>query len=144
LVRYDEVAAGAIEHAIRMTVVNSQNRHLWPARHDAGKANPGYPPMGLRFRLKAETDLSGFSPEVQVILRALKTYGAILADNGSNWFLSGTPDERWNNDRLRELHRLHGSDFEAVDEASLMIDMNSAQARTGKPSPPHHKLKIIP
>ena len=85
--------------------------------------------MGARFRLKAAFDLSGFSPENQTILRALKKYGMILADNGSSWFISGAPDEHWNNERLRELRMVHGSDFEAIDESSLMIHVNSGEAR---------------
>jgi hypothetical protein len=85
--------------------------------------------MGQRFRLRADFDSSGFSPEVQVILQAFKTYGIILADNGSNWFISGVPDERWDNDALRDLKQVHGSDFEAVDGSSLMIDPDSGQAQ---------------
>ena len=85
--------------------------------------------MGQRFRLRAGFDASGFAPEVQVILRALKTYGMILADNGSAWFISGVPDERWDNDALHALHGIKGSDFEAVDVSSLMIDPDSGQAR---------------
>ena len=85
--------------------------------------------MGQRFRLRADFDISGFSPEVQVILQAMKTYGIILADNGSAWFISGVPDERWDNDVLRELKQVYGSDFEAVDVSSLMIDSNSGQTQ---------------
>ena len=85
--------------------------------------------MGQRFRLKAGYDISGFSPEVQVILQAMKTYGIILADNGSNWFISGAPDERWDNDMLRELRQVYGTDFEAVDVSSLILDPDSGQVR---------------
>jgi hypothetical protein len=85
--------------------------------------------MGLRLRLKAGFDISGFSPEVQVILQAMKTYGIILADNGSSWYISGAPDERWDNDTLvGELAQVPGSAFEAVDVSSLMVDPNSGQA----------------
>ena len=84
--------------------------------------------MGQRFRLKASYDISTFSPLVQVILLAMKKFGIILADNGSNWYISGMPDERWNNDILHELHRVTGAAFEAVDVSSLMIDENSGQA----------------
>ncbi len=131
LVRYDEVAAGAIHHALRFTVRNTQKAFIWPARHRASdKTDTDLPPMGQRFRLKASFDLSGFSPEVQVILKALKTYGMILADNGSNWYISGTPDERWDNDTLvGELKKVVGSDFEAVDEGSLMVDPDSGEVR---------------
>jgi uncharacterized membrane protein YgcG len=86
--------------------------------------------MGQRFRLKASFDITAFSPEVQVILRALKTYGMILADNGSAWYISGVPDSRWDNDMLvSELSRVKGSDFEAVDVSSLMVSIDSGQAR---------------
>ena len=125
LVRYDEVAAGHIDHAIRVSVNATDARHIWPARHDAGTANSNLPPMGLRLRLKASVNISSFSPANQVILNALKTYGAIVADNGSSWFISGAPDSRWNDSDLHNLTALHGSDFEAVDESSLMVDPNS-------------------
>jgi hypothetical protein len=85
--------------------------------------------MGQRLRLKAGFDVSPFPARVQVILNALKTYGLILADNGSNWFISGVPDERWDNDELRALAQVHGRDFEAVDETSLMVSPDSGQAR---------------
>jgi hypothetical protein len=131
LVRYDEVASGEINHALRFTAPQTRRAYIWPARHYASSlTGQQYPPMGQRFRLRADFDVSGFSPEVQVILRALKRYGMILADNGSAWYLSGVPDERWDNDAFHELHQLHGSDFEAVDESALMIDPGSGQART--------------
>ena len=130
LVRYDEVAAGEIRHALRFTAPQTRRAYIWPARHYASSLTEAqYPPMGQRFRLRADFDLSGFSSEVQVILQALKTYGMFLADNGSAWFISGVPDERWDNDHLHELHQVHGSDFEAVDESSLMVDPNSGQAQ---------------
>jgi hypothetical protein len=130
LVRYDEVAAGEITHALRFTAPDTRDDYVWPARHEASDlTGTQYPPMGQRFRLKASVDISGFSPEVQVILRAMKKYGIILADNGSAWFISGVPDERWDNDDLHDLHQLHGSDFEAVDESLLMIDPDSGQVR---------------
>ena len=130
LIRYDEVAAGEIRHAIRFTAPQTRDAHIWPARHDASShSGTQYPPMGQRFRLKASFDISGFSTETQVILQALKTYGMILADNGSSWFISGAPDERWNNTVLHELHDVYGSDFEAVDESSLMVNADSGQAR---------------
>lgn len=130
LVRYDEVAGGEIRHAIRFTAPQTQAAHLWPARHHAS-SNTGanYPPMGLRLRLKADYDITGFSPEIQVILQAFKTYGIILADNGSAWYISGVPDERWNNDHLHEIDVITGADFEVVDVSSLMIDPNSGQAK---------------
>ena len=125
LVRYDEVASGRIDHAIRVTVPRSDASHLWPARHDAGTADGSLPPMGLRLRLRASFDISGYPRDDQVILQAMKTYGVIVADNGSPWYISGAPDERWNNDVLHRLGAVHGSDFEAVDASSLMADPNS-------------------
>jgi hypothetical protein len=130
LIRYDEIAAGEIKHAIRFTVPRTQKAYLWPARHYASsQTSTAYPPMGARFRLRANFNISGFSQANQIILRAMQRYGMILADNGSAWYISGAPDERWNNDDLHALGSLHGSDFEAVDESSLMIDANSGQAR---------------
>lgn len=129
LLRYDEVASGDIRHAIRFTAPETQAAHIWPARHDASSyTGSNYPPMGLRLRLRADYDISGFSPEIQVILRAFKTYGLILADNGSAWYISGAPDERWDNDMLHEMDVITGADFEVVDTSSLMIDPDSGQA----------------
>jgi len=130
LVRYDEVQSGQITHALRFTAKITRNTYVWPARHYASKrTEANYPPMGQRFRLKANYDITGYSPEVQIILKALKKYGMILADNGGNLFISGTPDERWDNDTLHELTRLRGQDFEAVDVSSLMVNLNSAEAK---------------
>jgi hypothetical protein len=130
LVRYDEVATGAINHAIRFTVPQTQKSYLWPARHYASSlTGTQYPPMGARFRLKAGFDISGFSAANQVIMRAMKKYGMLLADNGSAWYLSGAPDSRWNNDDLHKLGTIPGSAFEAVDESGLMIDPNSGEAK---------------
>lgn len=131
LVRYDEVDSGEIRHAIRFTVPQTRRAYVWPARHFASsRTGENYPPMGQRFRLRADYDISGFSAPTQVILRALKTYGMILADNGSAWYISGAPDERWDNDVLHELDVVTGSDFEAVDVSSLQIDPDSGQAMT--------------
>ena len=130
LVRYDEVASGEIRHAIRLTVPQTRHAYIWPARHYASSlTDPKYPPMGQHFRLKANFDISSFSAEDQVVLRAMKKYGMMIADNGSAWFISGAPDDRWNNTNLGDLRRVVGSDFEAVDVSSLMIDPNSGQAR---------------
>lgn len=127
LVRYDEVASGEIRHALRFTVPDTRRDYVWPARHYASSLTGAqYPPMGQRFRLRAQFDISGFSASVQVILQALKTYGMILADNGSPWFISGVPDEHWDNDALAELHSVTGAEFEAVDVSGLMVDINSA------------------
>lgn len=130
LVMYDEVASGEIDHALRFTVPQTRKAFVWPARHYASNLTGSqYPPMGQRFRLKASFDISGYSPKIQVILKALKKYGMILADNGSEWFISGVPDERWNNSQLHELDNVKGSDFEAVDVSSLMISPNSGEAK---------------
>ncbi len=135
LVRYDEVAAGEIRHAIRFTAPQTRKEYIWPARHYASSlTGTSYPPMGQRFRLKASFDISAFSSEVQVILLALKKYGMILADNGSSWFISGAPDSRWNDDMLvNELKLVKGSNFEAVDESSLMVDLDSGQVNSNPP-----------
>lgn len=115
LVRYDEVSAGEITHALRFTVEKTRMALVYPARHYASDdSNADLPPMGLRFRLKSDYDISGFSKKNQVILTALKKYGMILADNGGDWFLSGAPDPRWDDEELSELGRVKGSDFEAV------------------------------
>lgn len=136
LVRYDEVASGEIRHALRFTVRETRRATVWPARHFASSlVEARFPPMGQRFRLKAGVDIAGYSPEVQVILRGLKKYGMILADNGSPWFISGVPDERWNNDHIQELRRIRGSDFEAVDVTSLMVDPDSGRVRGGGTDP---------
>lgn len=134
LVRYDEVAAGEIRHAVRFTAPRTQRAYAWPARHFASTTeDANYPPMGARFRLKASVDISTFPPEAQVILTALKKYGMIVADNGGPWFLSGAPDMRWNDARLRQLTRIPGSSFEAVDVSSLLVNQDSAQARAPQP-----------
>lgn len=130
LARYDEYAAGAIDHALRITVPRTQAAYLWPARHDASSnTEPDLPPMGLRLRLKAAVNISALPPEARVVAQALKTYGAIVADTGSAWYISGTQDQRWNNDELAALSSLTGADFEAVDTAGLQISADSAAAR---------------
>lgn len=129
LVTYDEVASGVITHALRVTVAQTQRAFLWPARHFASsQRSPNLPPMGLRLRLKASVALSSFPRVDQVILTALKRYGMFVADNGSSWFLSGSPDSRWNNDALHALTAIPGADFEAVDESRLQLSANSGQA----------------
>jgi hypothetical protein len=133
LARYDEVASGIITHALRFTSHTSANAYLWPARHKAPwNTTPHSPPMGQRFRLKASFSINpGWSPQVKTILTALRQYGMILADNGSNWYISGTNDDAWDNDSLvNQLRLVKGSDFEAVDESSLMLDYNSGQVKT--------------
>jgi hypothetical protein len=122
LVRYDEaVEQGQITHALRFTVQNTRHAYIYPARHFASnKTDPNLPPMGMRVRLKASFDISGFPPEVQVILRALKKYGMIVADNGSNWYISGAPDPRWSDDNLGMLGSIKGSNFEVLQMGTIV------------------------
>ncbi len=119
LVRYEEVAAGEIKHAIRFTASRTQNGYILPATHHAGSNNEAYPPMGLRVRLKANYDISGLSGQALVIAKALKKYGFMLADNGSNWYFQGATDPRWNDDELNQLKGIPGSAFEAVDTGPI-------------------------
>jgi hypothetical protein len=145
LVRYDEVASGVITHALRFTVNNSQKAFLWPARHYASSStDPNLPPMGLRLRLKASFNISSFSPQNRIILTALKHYGMIVADNGSSWFISGAPDNRWNNNDLHTLGSLAGSDFEVVDESSLQVSANSGQAGSSPVPTPTRAAMHLP
>jgi hypothetical protein len=121
LARYDEVAAGLIAHALRFTVPETRKAHIYPARHDASSlTGASYPPMGLRLRLKANVDISGYGPQSRVILLALKRYGMILADNGSAYYVSGAPDPRWDDDDLHALHGITGSMFEAVNTTGFV------------------------
>jgi hypothetical protein len=116
LVRYDDVARGHIDHALRFTVSKTQRAYLHPATHWASSStNPALPPMGLRLRLKASFDESSYSGQARVVLDALKKYGMIVADNGSNWFISGAVDTRWNDTDLNQLKNVPGSAFEVVD-----------------------------
>jgi len=114
LVRFDEVARGRIDHALRFTAPRTRSAHVFPARHDAGAADPSLPPMGLRVRLRASVSLAGLGPQARVIAQAMKRYGLILADNGSPWYVTGAPDRRWNDDDLHGLDRFTGRDFEVV------------------------------
>jgi hypothetical protein len=116
LARYDEVARGAIRHALRFTVPDTRRAFVAPARHFASSnSDPSLPPMGLRVRLKASFDVSGFPRQARVVLIALKRYGMILADNGSPWYITGAPDRRFDDNALHTLNRVHGSDLEVVD-----------------------------
>jgi hypothetical protein len=120
LARYDEVARGVIDHALRFTAARTRRAYVYPARHFASSSDdPSLPPMGLRVRLKASVDISGFPRQARIVLQALKTYGMILADNGSPWYISGAPNSRWSNDDLHTLGRITGADFEVVDTTSL-------------------------
>jgi hypothetical protein len=120
LVRYEEVEDGVIRHAIRFTVRRSRHAYLAPATHYASSStNDSLPPMGMRVRLKASFDLSGFPPQAQVILQAMKTYGMMVADNGSDWFFQGTSDPRWDDDGLDTIKGITGSNFEVVKMGPL-------------------------
>jgi len=122
LVRYDEVfEQGFIGHALRFTVQNTRHAYVSPARHYASSStNPNLPPMGMRVRLKGSVDISSFSPAMQVILRAMKQYGMMVADNGSNWYVSGAPDPRWSDSDLHNLGLIKGSDFEVVQMGTIV------------------------
>jgi hypothetical protein len=116
LVRYEEVAAGRIDHAIRFTVSRSRRAYTYPARHFASSlTSKSLPPMGLRLRLRSNFPVKKFPYQARVVLKALKRYGMIVADNGSSWYLSGAPDPRWDNDQLHTLGQVRGSDFRVVD-----------------------------
>ncbi len=128
LVRYEEVAAGQIDHAIRFTAPRTANAFVWPASHKAATGGAADPPMGAWFRLKASFDVSGFSVQNQVILQAMKKHGIVLADNGSSWFTSGAPNPGWNDDDLQRLRTVPGSAFEAVDVSSLPVAPTSSYA----------------
>lgn len=120
LARYEDVARGRIDHALRFTVERTRRAYVWPARHFASdKTDPDLPPMGMRFRLKQSYPIAGFPRQARIVLQALKTYGMIVADNGSNWYLSGAPHPKWSNDQLRTLRRVPGSAFEVVDGTEL-------------------------
>jgi hypothetical protein len=125
LVRRDEVAAGTIDHAIRVTAPRTSDAYVWPASHKAATGGTSDPPMGAWFRLKASFDISGFSAANQVVLRALKQHGMVLADNGSSWFMSGAPDPGWDDSDLGLLRNVPGSAFEAVDVSSLRVSSTS-------------------
>jgi hypothetical protein len=122
LVRYDEVfEQGEINHAVRFTASITRRAYVYPARHFASSnTSVNRPPMGMRVRLKESFNISGFSPHLQVILRALKKYGMILADNGSNWYISGAPDPRWDDDELSTLKSIEGSNFEVVEMGTIV------------------------
>jgi hypothetical protein len=137
LIRYDEVKSGEIKHAIRFAVTISQRKYVWPGRHFASSnTSPTRPPMGQRFRLKASVDISRFPADIQVIFTAFKRYGIIVSDNGSNWYIIGAHDTRWDDELLvTSFRQLKGSDFEAVDVSSLMVNKDSGQVKTGATQP---------
>jgi hypothetical protein len=120
LARYDEVKRGAINHALRFTVSRTRNTFVYPARHQASSdGDPSLPPMGLRLRLKASFPVSHYPRQSRIVLRALQRYGMIVADNGSDWYVSGAPNRGWNNDDLHSLGSVKGANFEVVDTRSL-------------------------
>ena len=121
LVRYPEVQAGRIDHALRVTVQSTQRGYIHPATHFASdSSDPSLPPMGLRLRLKASFSLAGYHGEALVVLRALKRYGLIVADNGSSWYITGAPDPRWNDEDLNQLKTVPGSAFQAVESGRIL------------------------
>jgi hypothetical protein len=139
LVRYEEVEAGAINHAIRFALRPTRNEYVWPARHEASDiSDKNVPPMGQRFRLKAEFDTSGYSPQAKAVLEALKKYGMVLADNANEWKLFGAPDDRWDLNQLGELKQLKTTDFEAVDVTALKTSPNSARIRDASEAESQH------
>jgi hypothetical protein len=130
LLRWSEVKAGHVDHAIRFTAPVSSTHFLWPARHEAGsESSTSYPPMGARFRLKAGFPIGHYSRDTQVVLKAMKTYGLILADNGSPWFFQGASSTHWPTTLLDELKTIPAKDFRAVDESSLQRSANSARVK---------------
>jgi hypothetical protein len=135
LVRYDEVEAGSIDHAIRFTVDCTRNRYVWPARHQAGVRDRSCPPMGARFRLRGNFDLSGFGAGARVVLTAMQRYGMIVADNGSDWYFQGTTDAGWTDALLDQLKSVPASAFVAVDESACKVAPDSGQAAYGPGCP---------
>jgi hypothetical protein len=130
LLRYDEVRAGNVDHAIRFTTNVTDRSFLWPARHQAGSVtDPNYPPMGARFRLKASFPISSYRADTRVVLQAMKRHGLVLADNGSPWYFQGTQDTRWPPGLLDQLKSIPASAFEAVTTSQLWISSGSARAR---------------
>jgi hypothetical protein len=130
LVNFNEVASGSMDHAIRFTAQCTQESYLWPARHEAGQSDTNCPPLGARFRLNAAFTLpaSSCSAFCQTVLTTMKTYGLILADNGSNWYFQGTADARWSYNDVDQLKQIPASQFVAVDESCLMMSPNSGAA----------------
>ena len=131
LLRWSEVASGHVDHAIRFTTDVTDRRYVWPARHQAGSVNNrNYPPMGARFRLKASFDVAGYRADTRVVLRAMQTYGLVLADNGSPWYFQGDASTKWPSGLLDELKSIPARAFVAVDTSSLMVDRDSARVTT--------------
>ena len=133
VIRYDEVSSGAINHVLRVAVPNTNHAYVWPARANGNQYDSSFPPMGQRYRLKASFDTSGYPQQAKIVLDTLKKYGMMVSENNGDvgdFNIDFAPDSRWNTDDLSTLFKVHGSDFEAVDVSSLMINENSGQART--------------
>ena len=137
LVRYDEVFGpnAGIHHALRFTVGCTRRSYVWPARHQAGVAVPSCPPMGARFRLRARFDMSGYSSRAQIVLRAMKRYGLIVADNGSDWYFQGAVDPRWTYSFVDQLKRVPAGAFVAVDASACKVSSNSGAFAYGPGCP---------
>jgi hypothetical protein len=131
LVRYEEVARGRIDHAIRITVPRTRTGYTWPATHSASdRTDPDLPQLGQRLRLAASFPTAGLPRQARIVAEAMQRYGVIVADHGSAWYLSGAPDERWDNDALRALKGIRGADFEVVDLSGLVVSTTSGRVRT--------------
>uniref|UniRef100_UPI001C8225B8 hypothetical protein n=1 Tax=Nocardioides stalactiti TaxID=2755356 RepID=UPI001C8225B8 len=128
LLRWKEVRDDTIDHAIRFTTDVTSTHHLWPARHDAGSEDNWhqYPPMGARFRLDADFDTDGYGRYARRVIRAMQTYGMVLADNGSQWYFQGEQHSRWPESLIEDLKEIPSSAFEAVDTSGLQVDPDSA------------------
>jgi hypothetical protein len=135
LLRYDEVASGVVDHAIRMTVACTHDAYIWPARHRAGTDDRRCPPMGARFRLRAGFDASGFDADTRVVIRAMKRYGMIVADNGSDWYFQGTVDPAWPSSLIAQLKQIPARAFVAVDEHGCRVSPDSGQFDYGPGCP---------
>jgi hypothetical protein len=135
LLRYDEIASGEVDHAIRVTAACTYAAYIWPARHEAGTKDRRCPPMGARFRLKAGFDASGFSPAARVAIKAMKRYGLIVADNGSDWYFQGTVDPRWTYAFVDQLKEIPARAFVAVDEHACRVAPDSGAYAAGPGCP---------
>lgn len=135
LLRYDEVAVGSVDHAIRVTAACTFDGYVWPARHAAGTADRRCPPMGARFRLRRGFDASGYGAGARTVIRAMKRYGLIVADNGSDWYFQGTVDPRWSSGLLDQLKRIPAKAFVAVDTHGCRVSRNSARFAYGPGCP---------
>jgi hypothetical protein len=142
LLRFEDLASGELKHPIRFTVPKTTRAYVWPARHYASRIDDAkFPPMGARFRLKADFDGSRFSPLIQVLIKGLKTYGIILADNGAPWFLTGAPHPKWDESLIAEVKKIPAAAFEAVDVSGWQIASNSGLAKM-PPAPGEREISF--